>query len=74
MDVAAGELVHMDENGACKFPADRLADVCDHIDAFSREEADHAQLLLAAKNIADLKAAWRKVISKGVGLDEPALK
>jgi len=74
MDVAPGELVHMDENGACKFPADRLAEVCDDIDAFSQEEADHAQLLLAAKNITDLKAAWKKVISKGVGLDEPALK
>ena len=24
MDVAPGELIHMDENGACKFPADQL--------------------------------------------------
>ena len=27
MDVTPGEFVHMDENGAVKFPADRLADV-----------------------------------------------
>ena len=29
MDVAPGEIVHMDENGACKFPADKLSAVCD---------------------------------------------
>ena len=27
MDVCPGEVIHMDENGACKFPADRLEDV-----------------------------------------------
>lgn len=27
MDIAPGELIHMDENGAVKFPADRLDDV-----------------------------------------------
>jgi hypothetical protein len=27
MDIAPGEIVHMDENGAVKFPADRLEDV-----------------------------------------------
>lgn len=27
MDVCPGELVHMDENGAVKFPADRLSDI-----------------------------------------------
>ena len=74
MDVTPGDLVHMDETGACKFPADRLADVCQNIDAFSEEEREHARLILAADNIGELKAAWRKVISKGVGLDEPAGK
>ena len=24
IDVASGEIIHMDENGACKFPADKL--------------------------------------------------
>ena len=24
MDVAPGEIIHMDENGVCKFPADKL--------------------------------------------------
>ena len=31
MDVAPGELIHMDENGAVKFPADRLADVLTNV-------------------------------------------
>lgn len=29
MDVAPGEIVHMDENGACKFPASKIEQVCD---------------------------------------------
>lgn len=29
MDVKAGEIVHMDENGACVFPADKLEAVCE---------------------------------------------
>ena len=69
MVVEPGDMVHMDENGACKFPADRLEDVCNHIDAFSDEEKEHSRLLLAARDGAGIKAAWKKVISKGVGLD-----
>jgi len=74
MEVVPGDMVHMDENGACKFPADRLADVCAHIDAFSDEEAEHSGLLLAARDGEEIKAAWKKVISKGVGLDDRSLK
>lgn len=69
MQVLPGDMVHMDENGACKFPAERLEDVCNHIDAFSDEEKEHSELLLSAKDAAGIKAAWKKVISKGVGLD-----
>ncbi len=69
MDVVPGDIVHMDENGACKFPADRLADVCAHIDAFSDEEAEHSRLLLSAADGEGIKAAWKKVLSKGVGMD-----
>ena len=74
MDVGPGDIVHMDENGACKFPTERLADVCAHIDAFSDEEAEHSRLLLAARDRAGIKAAWKKVISKGVGLDARSLR
>lgn len=55
MDVAPGELVHMDENGACKFPADRLADVCHNIDALSKAEEERAKTLQAAKSIEEVK-------------------
>ena len=74
MEVVPGDMVHMDENGACKFPADRLADVCEHIDAFSNEEEEHSSLLLAATDGDGIKAAWKKVISKGVGIDSRSLK
>ncbi len=69
MEVAPGDIVHMDENGACKFPADSLEDVCAHIDAFSDEEAEHSRLLLSATDGEGIKAAWKKVLSKGVGMD-----
>jgi len=42
MDVAPGEMIHMDENGACKFPADRLVDIGKNIDVFVKEESEFA--------------------------------
>lgn len=70
MEVEPGDIIHMDENGACKFPGDRLADVCAHIDAFSAEEEQHSSLLLSATDGEGIKAAWRKVLAKGVGLED----
>jgi regulator of RNase E activity RraA len=58
MDVSPGDIVHMDENGACKFPADKLADVCSNIDAFSKVEEDIAKGLLAAKTLEEINAIW----------------
>jgi regulator of RNase E activity RraA len=55
MDVAPGEIIHMDENGACKFPADRLADVCQNIDAIMADEEKRANEINAAKTIEDIK-------------------
>jgi len=60
MDVTPGDIIHMDEHGAVKFPADKLADVCRNIDALSRGEQEQAKALLAAKNLEELKAAWLK--------------
>jgi len=34
MDIAPGDIIHMDENGACKIPADKLAAVCNNIEPF----------------------------------------
>jgi len=56
MDVAPGDIIHMDENGACKFPADRLADVCKNIDALIKAEEEQAEALRAAKTVEEIKA------------------
>ena len=60
MDVAPGDIVHMDENGAVKFPADKLADICKNIDAFTAKEQERADSVLASKTFAQLKAAWKR--------------
>ncbi|MBL7127133.1 MAG: RraA family protein [Dehalococcoidales bacterium] len=60
MDVAPGEIVHMDENGAVKFPADKLADICQNIDAFTAKEKERAANVLASKTFAQIKAAWKR--------------
>jgi regulator of RNase E activity RraA len=58
MDVAPGEIIHMDENGACKFPADRLADVCKNVDAFKKEEDEQVKAINSAKTLEEVKAAF----------------
>jgi len=60
MDVAPGDIVHMDENGACKFPPDRLADVCNNIDALIKAEEERAEKLLAAKTIEEIKVIFKR--------------
>jgi regulator of RNase E activity RraA len=49
MDVAPGEIIHMDENGACKFPADRLEVVLNNVRALRKEEAVRMDLLNKAR-------------------------
>lgn len=56
MDVSPGEIIHMDENGACKFPADRLADVCKNIGALIKAEEERAKEISAAKTVEEIKA------------------
>ncbi len=60
MDVAPGELIHMDENGACKFPADRLADVCKNVEALVKAEDERAEALSKAKNAEEVKALFTR--------------
>ena len=36
MDVAPGEIIHMDENGAVKFPADKLSAVLENVRALQK--------------------------------------
>ena len=58
MDVAPGEIVHMDENGAVKFPADRLDDVLENVRALEDREEDLQQEIRNASNAADVRAAF----------------
>ena len=58
MDVAPGELIHMDENGACKFPADQLEAVLSNARALQKEEAARMKALQAASSAAELRAIF----------------
>jgi regulator of RNase E activity RraA len=49
MDVAPGEIIHMDENGACKFPADRMEEVLNNVRALQKEEGARMDLLNQAR-------------------------
>lgn len=58
MDVETGDIIHMDEHGAVKFPADKLADVCRNIEALSSQEEKRVKAILAAKTLEEIKRAW----------------
>ena len=58
MDVSPGEIVHMDENGACKFPADRIEAVLANVKALREEEEQRVALLGEAKTAAEVRAAF----------------
>ena len=58
MDVAPGEIIHMDENGAVKFPADKLEAVLSNVRALrDQEEASMAEMR-KAKSAADIRAIY----------------
>jgi 4-hydroxy-4-methyl-2-oxoglutarate aldolase len=57
MDVAPGELVHMDENGAVKFPADKLEAVLTNAQLLLEEEAGRIEALRNARTAAEVRAA-----------------
>ena len=57
MDVAPGEIIHMDENGACKFPADKLPQVVANVKALAKQEGE----LMAKISKAKTAAAVRKI-------------
>ena len=58
MDVAPGEIIHMDENGAVKFPADKLAAVLENARALQIEETERIDRLRNAKSSAELRAIF----------------
>lgn len=57
MDVAPGELIHMDENGAVKFPADRAEAVLANARKMLAGEAEHLARLRLANTAAEVRAA-----------------
>jgi len=58
MDVAPGEIIHMDENGAVKFPADKLEAVLENARALQIEETVRLDRLRNAKSAAELRAIF----------------
>lgn len=58
MDVAPGEIIHMDENGAVKFPADRLAAVLQNARELQQHEATRMSALQQAKSAAEIRAIF----------------
>lgn len=57
MDVAPGELIHMDENGAVKFPADKAEAVLANAREMLADEAVKLAALRKATNAAEVRAA-----------------
>jgi regulator of RNase E activity RraA len=58
MDVAPGEIIHMDENGAVKFPADQLAAVLANARELQREESARMSALQRATSAAEVRAIF----------------
>ena len=58
MDVAPGEIIHMDENGACKFPADKLEQVVTNLELLQKEETERMSALSKAKTAAEIRAIF----------------
>ncbi|MDA0708686.1 MAG: RraA family protein [bacterium] len=58
MDVAPGEIIHMDENGAVKFPANRLAEVLANVKKLAEQEGALQKRIKGAKNAPEVRAAF----------------
>jgi len=58
MDVAPGEIIHMDENGAVKFPADKLEAVLENLKKLHEEEGDKMSRAAKAKTVAELREIY----------------
>ena len=56
MDVAPGELIHMDETGAVKFPADRAEQVLANARKMLDDETEHLARLRTVNSAAEIRA------------------
>jgi regulator of RNase E activity RraA len=57
MDVAPGEVIHMDENGAVKFPADKIERVLGNARALLDNEAKQLEALRKAHTASEVRSA-----------------
>src|SRR5256884_7331053 len=57
MDVAPGDVIHMDENGAVKFPSDKIEQVLANARGLLAREASQIDALRKAKTAAEVKVA-----------------
>jgi 4-hydroxy-4-methyl-2-oxoglutarate aldolase len=58
MDVCPGEIIHMDEDGAVKFPANKLEAVLTNVQALQKEEAERMGRLQKATSAAEVRAVF----------------
>jgi regulator of RNase E activity RraA len=61
MDVSPGDIIHMDENGACKFPAFRLEDVLSNVSALQKEEEARMSALQKASTAEEIIKIFKKL-------------
>jgi len=64
MDVAPGDLIHMDENGAVKFPPERARQVLENARKMLDGEAEHLARLRAATTAEEVRAAGGAYVNK----------
>ncbi len=58
MDVCPGEIIHMDENGAVKFPANKMEAVLTNVQALQIEENDRQGRLRKVTSAAEVRAIF----------------
>jgi len=58
MDVAPGEIIHMDENGACKFPANKLEQVVEKLKLLQQMEHNSMSALSKATTAAEIRTIF----------------
>src|SRR5579859_4234020 len=61
MDVAPGEIIHMDENGAVKFPIEKIDAILTNARAMLEKEATQIKALRKARTAAEVRAASSEI-------------
>ena len=58
MDVSPGEIIHMDSNGAVKFPADRASDILSNVRKLEEHEQNILDRLKRASSADDVRDSF----------------